>query len=78
MPTILKQTRNKNMCKTIRHLLAAITPQETCSYVSISLVHLATGNFAHSSRPIWMRSAGMQQSLSHSTDSQLDLGPGFD
>ena len=52
--------------------------------VSISLTCLATGIFpifqcktapAPSS---WMGSAGVQQSLNHTTDSQLDWGLGFD
>ena len=57
---------------------AAITAASLLGYVSINLAHLATGIFAHSSRKTapapssWMGSAGVQQSLSHTTDSQLD------
>ena len=57
---------------------AAITAASLLGYVSISLAHLAQGFLpilqgktapAPSS---WMGSAGIQQSLSHTTDSQLD------
>ena len=64
---------------------SAIAAANLKGYVSISLAHLATGIFfpilqgkiapAPSS---WMGYAGVQQSLSHTTDSQLDCGLGFD
>jgi hypothetical protein len=52
------------------------------AYVSISLAYLANWEvFAWAKIPSpssWMGSAGVQQSLSHTTDSQLDWGLGFD
>jgi hypothetical protein len=63
---------------------SAITVASILGYVSISLAHLATGIVAHSSSQSapapssWMGSGGVQHSLSHTTDSQLDWGLGFD
>ena len=62
----------------------AITAASLLGYVSIGLAHLATGIFAHSTRQNCsssfklLGSAGVQQSLIHTTDFQLDSGLGFD
>ena len=56
---------------------AEITAASLLGYVSRSLAHLATGIFAlfqgktASAPSSWMGSASVQQSLSHTTDSQL-------
>ena len=94
---IVKQTRNKTN-KTenlsmhnysppqsqyfVEPPFAAITAAHLLGYVSISLAHLATGIFAHSSRQTCSfkldRFCWCTAILSHTTDSQLDWGLGFD
>ena len=58
--------------------IAAITAASILGYPSINSAHLANGIYAHYSRQncpapsSLIGSAGVQQSLSHTTDAQLD------